>query len=65
DQTIDRDLHDDAVWLLSLCAEELDDINTARDALRSYLRRWPRSSLAVEARARLRGLNVRAMRSSG
>ncbi|MEM6961544.1 MAG: hypothetical protein AAF550_07365, partial [Myxococcota bacterium] len=33
DQTIDRDLHDDAVWLLSLCAEELDDINTHRDAL--------------------------------
>ena len=61
-QNEDRDLQDDATWLLSLCAEEVGDIDAARDALRAYLRRWPRSALAPDARARLRDLNIAARR---
>jgi len=62
-QNQDRDLQDDATWLLSLCAEEVGDIDAAREALRGYLRRWPRSALAPDARARLRDLNIAARRS--
>ena len=62
EQQIDRELQDDATWLLSLCAEELDDLDTARDALRTLIRRWPRSALARDARPHLRELTRRAIR---
>ena len=62
DQNVDRDLQDDATWLVSLCAEELDQIDDARTALRNLMRRWPRSELVTDARRRLSELNVRAMR---
>jgi len=62
EQNIDRELQDDATWLLSKCAEELDDIDTAREALRTLIRRWPRSALARDARPHLRELTRRAIR---
>lgn len=62
EQNVDRELQDDATWLLSRCAEELDDIDTAREALRTLIRRWPRSSLARDARPHLRELTRRAIR---
>lgn len=62
EQDIDRDLQDDAMWLVALCAEELDDVDTARDSLRTLIRRWPRSSLARDARPMLRDLTRRAIR---
>ncbi|MFW6031222.1 MAG: tetratricopeptide repeat protein, partial [Myxococcota bacterium] len=31
DQEVDKDLHDDAMWLVARCAEELGDLDTARD----------------------------------
>ena len=62
EQNIDRDLQDDATWLLALCAEELDDIDTARASLRRLINRWPRSALAREARPKLRELTRRAIR---
>jgi tetratricopeptide (TPR) repeat protein len=64
DQDVDKDLHDDAHWLLSQCAEERGDLDTARNALRTLLRRWPRSSLAPDARSELRALNRRARRGN-
>jgi TolA-binding protein len=64
EQNVDRDLQDEATWLFSLCAEELGDVDTAREALRTFLRRWPRSSHASEARTRMRDLNVRALRGA-
>ena len=65
EQNVDRELQDDALWLLALCAEELDDIDTARQSLRTIMRRWPRSSLAREARPKLRDLRLRALRGDG
>ncbi|MEM9073916.1 MAG: tetratricopeptide repeat protein [Myxococcota bacterium] len=62
EQQTDRELQDDATWLLARCAEELDDIDTAREALRTLIRRWPRSALARDARPHLRELTRRAIR---
>ena len=62
EQTVDRELQDDATWLLAQCAEELEDIDTARETLRTLIRRWPRSALARDARPLLRQLTLRAMR---
>ena len=45
DQNVDKELQDDAAWLLSQCAEDLGNIDDARNALRTLLRRWPRSAL--------------------
>jgi TolA-binding protein len=59
DQNIDKDLQADATWLLSECAEELGNIDDARNALRLLLRRWPRSALVPDARKRLGDLNLR------
>ncbi len=59
EQNIDRELQDDATWLLARCSQELDDVDTARDTLRTLLRRWPRSSYATDARQLLRDLAVR------
>ncbi len=61
-QKLDRELQDDAMYLVGLCAEELDDIDTAREAVRTLIRRWPRSSIARDARIKLRDLNRRALR---
>ncbi|MFW6050438.1 MAG: tetratricopeptide repeat protein, partial [Myxococcota bacterium] len=62
EQDIDKDLHDDATWLSARCSEELGDLDTARDQLRTLLRRWPRSSLVPDVRRLLRDINRRIMR---
>lgn len=62
EQNTDRELQDDAMWLMALCAEELDDIDAARDSLRTLIRRWPGSSFAHDARPKLRDLTRRAIR---
>ena len=59
DQDIDRDLQVDGAWLLSLCAEDLGDIDEARKALRMILRRWPKSAIVPDARKRVAELNMR------
>ena len=56
DQNIDKEVQDDAAWLLSQCAEDLGNIDNARNALRLLLRRWPGSSLLPDARKRLNEL---------
>ncbi len=62
DQNTDKELQDDAILLVSQCAEDLGDIDQARDALRTLMRRWPRSSLVPDARHHLGELNLRALR---
>jgi TolA-binding protein len=62
DQNVDRELQDDAAFLLALCAEDLGNIDDARNALRMIGRRWPRSQLALDARRHLGELNLRVMR---
>lgn len=63
EQNIDKDLQDDATLLSAQCAEELGDLDTARDQLRTLLRRWPRSSLAPDVRRELRDVNRRILHS--
>jgi len=62
EQNTDRELQDDAMWLYGQCAEELGRIDEARNALRTMLRRWPRSSYAQDARRHLGELNMQALR---
>jgi len=62
DQQQDRDLQDDAAWLLSHVAEDMDNIDDARNALRLLLRRWPRSALIPDARKQLGELNLKVWR---
>ncbi len=62
DQNIDRELQDDGAFLLAQCAEDLGNIDDARNALRMIGRRWPRSQLALDARRHLGELNLRVLR---
>jgi TolA-binding protein len=65
DQNIDKEIQDDAAWLLSECAEDLDNLDDARNAMRLLLRRWPRSALVPDARKRLSELNQRVWKRKG
>lgn len=62
EQTVDRELQDDALLLYARASEDLDDIDEARSALRTYMRRWPRSAENVAVRRHLADLNRRVMR---
>ncbi len=62
EQNVDRELQDDATWLLSGCAEDLQDYDTAMEALRTLIRRWPRSTYATNARPHLRDLILASRR---
>ena len=62
DQTIDRELQDDALLLYAAASEDLGDIDEARNALRTFLRRWPRGAESVSVRRPLADLNRRVMR---
>ncbi len=62
DQTIDRELQDDALLLYAAASEDLNDIDEARNALRTFLRRWPRGAESVSVRRHLAELNRRVMR---
>lgn len=63
EQNIDPDLQDDAVFLAALCAEELGDLDSAIDGYLTLIRRWPRSSVAHEARPMLREARQNAIRN--
>lgn len=62
DQGLDRELQDDGAWTLSQCAEEIGQIDDARNALRLLVRKWPHSALAPDARRHLTELNRRVLR---
>lgn len=62
DQTINRELQDDALLLYANASEDLEDIDEARNALRTFLRRWPRAAESVSVRRHLADLNRRVMR---
>jgi TolA-binding protein len=60
DQNIDKDMQDDAAWLVAQCAEDLGQIDDARNELRALIRKWPRSSLVPDAFKKISELNLRA-----
>jgi TolA-binding protein len=59
EQNLDKDLQDDAAWLLSQCAEDQGNLDDARDAIKLLWRKWPRSALVPDALKRLADLNKR------
>ncbi|MGB5548020.1 MAG: hypothetical protein WBM74_15700 [Polyangiales bacterium] len=54
DQSTDTALQADGWWLVALCARDTDDLDTARDALKLLIKKWPRSALSRDARPLLR-----------
>jgi TolA-binding protein len=54
DQTTDSALQPDGWWLVALCARDIGDLDTARDALKILIKKWPRSALSREAKPLLR-----------
>lgn len=54
DQTTDSALQPDGWWLVALCARDIGDLDTAREALKILIKKWPRSSLSHEAKPVLR-----------
>jgi TolA-binding protein len=54
DQTTDTALQPDGWWLVALCARDIGDLDTAREALKVLIKKWPRSALSREARPLLR-----------
>jgi TolA-binding protein len=64
EQTIDKELQDDAAFLLSQCAEDLGNFDDAKNHLRNLLRRWPRSPLVLDASKRMNDLNQRVWKRS-
>ena len=54
DQTTDSARQADGLWLVALCARDIDDLDTARDALKLLIKKWPRSALSRDARPLLR-----------
>lgn len=65
DQNIDRDLQDDATWLLAGCAEDLGQIDDSRNELRALIRKWPRSQLVPDAFKKLSELNLKVWKKRG
>jgi TolA-binding protein len=59
EQNIEKELQDDAMMLLSQCAEDLGNLEEARNYLQKLLRRWPHSTLYPESMRRLTDLNTR------
>jgi TolA-binding protein len=63
DQTVDRDIQDDALLLYSeISAEDLGDLDEARNALRQYLVRFRSSAEAASVRRQLAEITRRAIR---
>lgn len=54
DQTVDPSLQPDGWWLVALSARDIGDLDTARDALKLLIKKWPRSALSRDARPLLR-----------
>jgi TolA-binding protein len=50
EQTVDPALQADGWWLVGRCARDMDDLDTAKEALKTLINKWPRSALAREAR---------------
>lgn len=60
EQTTDSALQPDGWWLVALSARDLHDLDTAREALKTLIRKWPRSALSRDARPLLRAVTREA-----
>ena len=60
DQKTETALQADGWWLVALCARDIGDLDTAREALKLLIKKWPRSALSRDARPLLRELTREA-----
>jgi TolA-binding protein len=58
DQTLDKEVQDDALYLLAKCQTDLEAWNDAKNSWRTLLRKFPDSHWAQEAKLRLSELNA-------
>ncbi len=58
DNPVDKEVHDDALYLLAWCQAELQSYNDAKNTWRTLLRRFPESHFAPEARLQLAQLQL-------
>ena len=58
ENSVDKELHDDALYQLALCQEDIQSWNDAKNTWRTLIRRFPESRFGNEARLRLQSLNL-------
>ncbi len=58
DNTVDKEVHDDALYLLAWCEMDVQAWNDAKNTWRTLLRRFPDSRFAPEARLQLAQLQL-------
>jgi TolA-binding protein len=54
----DKEILDDAMFLLAQCLVDIQAWNDAKTALRSFLRRFPESSMANDAKIQLADISL-------
>lgn len=59
EKDVEESMQVEAAWLMSLCAEDLGDLDKARKTLRMMMRRWPTSALIPDARKELNEITLR------
>jgi len=58
DNTVDKEVHDDALYLLAQSQMDIQAWNDAKTTLRSFVRRFPKSAYINDARAKLAELEL-------
>jgi TolA-binding protein len=56
ENTVDKEVHDDALYALALCQQDIQAWNDAKNTWRTLIRRFPDSRFTGEARLQLEGL---------
>ncbi len=65
EQSLDRELQDDALLIFADAAEALSNLDEAQGALRAYLRRWTHGQYATDVRRHLADVTRRIQRGTG
>jgi TolA-binding protein len=58
ENTVDKEVHDDALYALALCQQDIQAWNDAKNTWRTLIRRFPDSRFTGEARLQLQGLQL-------
>lgn len=58
ENTVDKEVHDDALYLLAFCQMDMKAWNDAKNTWRTLLRRFPESRFSAEGRLQLQALQL-------
>ena len=58
ENAVDREVHDDALYMLAWCQMDVQAWNDAKNSWRTLIRRFPESKFAAEAKLQLAQLNL-------